>query len=372
MPRNVLFVTPTFSATGSEIALANLLSAIDTKLVNPLLFVNTGRGELVADLPDHVTVFRPPLWNVFAGSSMMHIIRRKIFTPTYLWFLVKRHKIEFIYVNTITLPHILTLAKRWKIPSILHTHELEHMYGGLTEAQTQESIFSPISIIAASNHAAQVIRNFGRLENLTVIYSTSRDPVSRRKSVNHISENRHAHAPFTWMMVGTLDANKNPVRFVQIAARYLALRKQDRFLWLGSGKSGYSLYAQKLGQSLGLGDKIQWLGFSSHVEYERIFDTGDGLILTSDAESLSLVAIEALSRGKPVVSFENGGISEIIDKQTGVLIPKFELQPFVESMNEIAQGRKKFARRLLMRQAKQFSIEVQGKLWNELIERILR
>jgi glycosyltransferase involved in cell wall biosynthesis len=58
------------------------------------------------------------------------------------------------------------------------------------------------------------------------------------------------------------------------------------------------------------------------------------LCITSREEGLPLVAIEALVRGIPVISFDIGGISSVvINNHNGWLIPPFDLDAFIESIN---------------------------------------
>jgi glycosyltransferase involved in cell wall biosynthesis len=360
--------------TGSEIALANLLGSIKAEKFLAILFIQWGKGELTAELPKNILVFRTPFSALLPNNRLMAYINKKIFAPMILWFLIKYFKPSLTYINTITLPQAIVQAKSYDSRVILHIHELEHMFYGLSENDTQNLIFLPIHIIAASERAAQVIRTFGRTDRISVIHST----------VNHLripsyfqqSEQRDAHflnkkSSFTWMMAGTLDTNKNPVRFVQIAKKYVGIRKNDRFIWLGSGKSGYALYAKKVAENLGIESNIRWYVAENQAEYLRIFGDANAFLLTSDAESLSLVAIEALSFGKPVVSFDNGGISEILDNKTGIIIPRFDTDKCVRAMLDIASGKKQFDSEILKRRAATFHISAKSTLWSNLLYSLL-
>lgn len=367
MKSTILFVTPTLARTGSEVALANLLNSIDAGRFSPVVFADWGNCDLIETLPQHVRVIRAPLSKRFFRSRILRYLSQKFATPVYIWILIKYFRPKVIYVNTITLPRIVAIGAAHKIPVILHAHELEHMFALLNTHECTNTINTPRHVIAASQRAANVFEVMGRTGAVTVIHSPIKEFDQDDPKSNSGRKKRKRSDPFTWIMAGSLDANKNPVRFVEIASRSLQIRGQDTFIWIGSGDSGYSLYAEKLADFLNLGKRLQWLKPRDQDHYRKLVAQADGFLITSDAESLSLVAIEGLAAGKPVVSFDNGGVSEILTKRTGVIIPRFDLDTCARTMAQIANGTLNFESRELRRRASQFSIQSKAVLWNQVL-----
>lgn len=71
-------------------------------------------------------------------------------------------------------------------------------------------------------------------------------------------------------------------------------------------------------------------------------DVADICILPSFSESLPYAVVEAQARGKPVIAFDVGGISEIVeDGQTGFVVPKGDVETFVYRIQELISDTKR-------------------------------
>jgi glycosyltransferase involved in cell wall biosynthesis len=66
----------------------------------------------------------------------------------------------------------------------------------------------------------------------------------------------------------------------------------------------------------------------------RFYSAGDIFAFPGIRESLGMVYLEAQSCGLPVVAFSNGGIPEVVrDRETGILLPPFAFEPYIEAMD---------------------------------------
>ena len=108
--------------------------------------------------------------------------------------------------------------------------------------------------------------------------------------------------------VARLSPQKNPMRFVEVAAQVLKNRNDTVFVWIGDGE----LMDQAIMHSrqLGIADKIKFVGF--HQNGAELMADFNCLLMTSDDEGLPITTLEALAQGIPVVSTDVGGISEAI------------------------------------------------------------
>ncbi|MEM4523339.1 MAG: glycosyltransferase, partial [Nitrososphaeria archaeon] len=111
--------------------------------------------------------------------------------------------------------------------------------------------------------------------------------------------------------VARLDPPKNPMRFLEIAKLILQERQDVVFVWIG-GSVVEDSYGEKVRKWLSENPKeakyIHFLPFRRDaIELMADFDV---LLLTSDAEGMPLVVLEAQSMGIPVVSTDVGCIGE--------------------------------------------------------------
>ena len=110
--------------------------------------------------------------------------------------------------------------------------------------------------------------------------------------------------------------------FLRTAAVAASRRQDIRFVIAGDGPERPSL--QHLALSLGIADKVHWLGWMDDL---RPFYAGlDVLLFNSDWDAFPTTPVEAMSYGVPVVaSALNGGLGEIIqDESVGWLTDKHD------------------------------------------------
>lgn len=372
------FFTPTFKRTGSELALFNLISnSTDTFKMRIVSGIN---GDLHSHLPPGVPFFNIGDYNsIFPqiSSNYINLINKGLkYLKTdekFLQRFYKKYPADFWYINTIMLPNVVSFAHRNKIPFIVHVHELEHMFINLTGRQFQNVIDYASLIIACSNTCAEAIKLGGRTRDIEICYpgikldAINPDPakVSKIRKSHNINDE-----VFLWIMSGTMDVNKNPSVFVDLASHILKKRNNAYFIWLiaGSEDNGYVSYCKNKALQYGIANKIIWVSDLGH-EYYDYFDAGNGFVLTSTRESFSMVTVEALYLGKPVVSFDCGGINEILNDKTGVIVNKSNVEGIVDAMIQIMDKKIVFDPVLLRKVAEQFNITIQQEKWKNTLSK---
>lgn len=118
--------------------------------------------------------------------------------------------------------------------------------------------------------------------------------------------------------VGRLVATKNQGLFLRAARCVLERRPDCLFLIVGLGPLEVEL--KKTAEELGLSEKVHFLGWREDVE--DVLAASDVFVVSSNSEGLSLVTIEAMAQGKPVVATHVGALDELVEaERTGILVP---------------------------------------------------
>ncbi len=100
----------------------------------------------------------------------------------------------------------------------------------------------------------------------------------------------------------------------------ISLPKNIKFIIIGSGEEGPKL--QKLADTLGVSDRVKFLGFVPYEKIPEYFSVCDIFIRPSRSEGFGNSFIEAMAAGLPVIATPVGGIPDFIDdKETGLFCP---------------------------------------------------
>ena len=91
--------------------------------------------------------------------------------------------------------------------------------------------------------------------------------------------------------------------------------------------------------SLGVADRVSFLGKVPHDKMMVLYRAADYLALYSGYEGLSHTILEALSAGTPVLASNRGGNPEtVLDSENGLLIPHPNLEALVEALQRAFVG----------------------------------
>ena len=95
---------------------------------------------------------------------------------------------------------------------------------------------------------------------------------------------------------------------------------------------------EKLIAELGLRDCVTLLGSQSEDVCIAEMRAADVFVLSSDAEPLGVVYMEAMSAGVPTVGTAAGGVAEIItDGVDGVLVPPKSPEALADALEQLAR-----------------------------------
>jgi len=127
---------------------------------------------------------------------------------------------------------------------------------------------------------------------------------------------------------------------------------------LGQGPDEQQL--RTMSGALGLGDRVQWLGWRD--DSADWINAADVFSLSSNWEGVPLAAQEAIALGTPVVATEVGGMPELIeDRSSGRLVSKGDPEALAAALSEVLSSPEtanRFADRALVDLRRRFSTDL--------------
>ncbi len=124
-----------------------------------------------------------------------------------------------------------------------------------------------------------------------------------------------------------------------IESANLAIRKNHKIVFLVVGKGPDMGNIQQQIKQLGIENNFKLTGFVPDEDLHLYYNTADMFVLPSKSgEGLPLVAQEAMACGLPVVATNVGGISEIMVKKFGKLVPANNSDALADGILEFAEA----------------------------------
>lgn len=118
-------------------------------------------------------------------------------------------------------------------------------------------------------------------------------------------------------LVGRIDVMKDHPTFLRAAAQLAPDHPNVTFLCVGGGSRAYEAELRALGSSLGLGDRLIWVG--AQDDMLSVYNALDLLTSSSSGEGFSNVIGEAMACGVPCVVTDVGD-SALIVGETGMIV----------------------------------------------------
>jgi glycosyltransferase involved in cell wall biosynthesis len=171
-------------------------------------------------------------------------------------------------------------------------------------------------------------------------------------------------------ITGQIIAEKGCEEFIEAADGARKANSALKFVIGGRGPEKYLQHLRQLIAARCLDGHVCFCGWLSSATdfYEGI----DVLVLASrHSEGFGLVIAEAAERGVPTVGTRSGGASEVVvDRETGLLIDKGDVQGLQEAMIEIGSDerlRRRLGEQARTRVAEAFNLAVQAKKFADLL-----
>ena len=144
--------------------------------------------------------------------------------------------------------------------------------------------------------------------------------------------------PLTLGFLGRVSPEKAPERFVEVIACLKKANIDIQGIFGGLGDAMAS--TQDNAKKLGVYNCIEWAGWITEEKKAHFFETIDILILPSETESFSMVILEAMAHGTPVISTKTDGPCEILTHKENGFLTNFTAQSIADAVQELSNNSK--------------------------------
>lgn len=141
-----------------------------------------------------------------------------------------------------------------------------------------------------------------------------------------VTESIDANDDFVLLNAKALTATNGQDLLIRAFAEILNVVSNARLLLAGDGPEGYRL--RQLASELGVVDRVHFLGMLPNSQILELITVSDIVVIPSRSmngveEGSSLLLLEAMASGKPVVASDSGGNAEtVVNNETGLLVPE--------------------------------------------------
>ena len=316
--------------------------------------------------------------NILINYHNLGVLRKKYLNPlglfnrfiinikaiSFLSDYVKKNKINLVYTNTSTIISAAVAAKKNKIPSLFHVHEIpisnkiyEIFIGKIINRYSSKVLTVSNSV---KKHWLKYIevKKIERIYN-GIIFSKTDSLVERERDQDD----------FVITSVARIIPYKGHGYLIDIANELIEKSKKFKFLIVGDTLLSYSYYEKNLKQKvkkLGLENHIKFLGFREDVS--SILKQSDLFIHPAIApDPLPTVLFESLHNDLPSVATNLGGAIEILDNgNNGLLIPYNDPKKAADLINEYCANTK-LQKKHLENSKKNFKINFSSESFNKNI-----
>lgn len=368
----ILFFTPFSKRNGAEMMLWYLIKNAQVQEFEFAVY-SFYAGELLADLPEGVPFFTPPLALPLLSIKdriINKLYRRKLAsqsTDEHIKSIHEKFAPDVWYVNTILCPGVTELAVKLGVPYVVHFHELLILYQHVSYENLANTIQKASLLMGCSRDVCKKLEVMGGKDICLQYECVDIENIKQVTNINDSSISRKAlgidDKKFIWMMSGSIEYRKGTDLVPSIAR----LVEGDAYiLWMGPGSSGYSFYIEQELNYYGITNVI-FLGAKSEDYYEYLA-LADGLLLTSREDPFPLVMIEAATMGKPIVAFNSGGVKDFVKDGMGLVIDSLDINSLVKAMYEVMNNKINFNKNLSISRAAEFDAKVQVEIWQKSMQ----
>ncbi|MBC7518307.1 MAG: glycosyltransferase family 4 protein [Microbacteriaceae bacterium] len=220
--------------------------------------------------------------------------------------LIRSIQADVIYVNTVTIPHWVLLARIYRVPVVVHVHEAEESLSKLGQQILTFPLLFATRVVSNSNYTVAVLAAaHHRLSRSTVIYNGIPGPEEVTPSRASLDSTLHL------LYIGRLSPRKGLDCVLDAMVELKRRGVSCTLALVGAVFPGYEWYEQQLRAqvtALGLYEQVSFEGFRATIWADLA--AADAVVVPSPNESFGNIAVEAILGGRPVITSNAPGLAE--------------------------------------------------------------
>lgn len=223
--------------------------------------------------------------------------------------------------------------------------------------------------LPVSRHLQEAIRSYG----IDVPFEVVPNVVDTSLFFPPDGERRADGGTRRLLFVGNLESSQHKgfPTLLQALTRLRERSDEWRLDVVGDGPERVAY--EKSAAELGLRDQVTFHGSQPKPVIARMMRAADLFVLPSRFDNLPCVVVEALASGLPVVSTTVGGIPELVDDESGRLVPPDDPSALADALEYMLGALETFDRRAIGEAARdRYSLEVVGEQLSGIYEASLR
>lgn len=141
-----------------------------------------------------------------------------------------------------------------------------------------------------------------------------------------------AARPFQLIFIGRLERWKGPEWAIEAVAQ-ASSQVDCQLTIIGELRNERQRLEKRVAQ-LGIGSRVEFLGWLSQQRCAELLSVADALILPSVLDAGATVVLEAMASGKPVIAANWGGPADILDAGCGILVEPRDPESLVAGLEQ--------------------------------------
>jgi glycosyltransferase involved in cell wall biosynthesis len=255
-----------------------------------------------------------------------------------------------------------------RLPVVVSEHSSEFASSGISPGALRRARISlpradlvcPVSeYLRAQIEAHGIEANFRVVPNAvdTDLFSARRPPAA-------------ATHPARMIAVAALQPMKGVQHLLEALGR-LAPQRSD-FVLDVVGDGPCRAEYEELARRAGLAERVVFHGLQPKPIVASLMQSADFLVLPSLGETFSVVVAEAMACGLPVLATRVGGVPELVDERTGVLVEPGSAEALRAGIDHMLDHHGEYPRELIRERAtSRYSLDAIGDTWTAVYRSVL-
>jgi len=239
-------------------------------------------------------------------------------------------------------------------------HDISHAYILLRPVFSKAATVTSVSTFLKNKmESAGLKNNFTITQNVVEPVEKKSSPLPANNKIKILT------------VADLVDKIKNVTATIEAVAEISKHNAEIEFHIVGHGKDANFL--KDLSRKLHVLDTVVFFhGVKTNEEVFQFLHACDFLVMNSRHETFSLICIEAMSCGKPVIATDSGGPSEFMNPENGILIAPGNAEHLTSALKKMITEFKTYDSELLKKFAgENFSASETGKKFLEIYRKVL-